>query len=811
MLLSLDAVYRTQAEPESRPGPRGGPILDASNDSTRLQDGVELVDDRSTQNWRPSVPGYDFVRGIATGGQGFVFCAVQRSTKRTVAIKVLQDPEQASEEARRRFEREVELVARLNHPNIVAVFDSGIAPDGRRFCVMDYIAGKPLDIYVREQRLSLEQVFRLFLPVCDAVEHAHERGVVHRDLKPSNILVDADGRPRVLDFGLAKWLAGSADTLVSRTQAFMGTLPYMAPEQARGDGATVSARTDVYALGVVLYKLLVGVYPYPVSGRVVDVIQHIAATPPGSPRSQWTPELGVRAGAAPAQSGAHCPLDRDIETILLKALAKEPARRYQSVAEFARDIAQYLSGRPIEARRDSVVYVLRTRGMSSIRRNPGTACVLVTLLAALLVKAVVDPLVYDWTPVNAMIERSAYPAISPLLAPPVDGMRMVALTDRTDLAALCAQVGLAPGEIERDRKAARRLHAELIRRLTPAEPSVVVLALNMPDSSPHDAALAEAIGELRRSGAELVLAVGTWDRAESGEARVSPALAPLVRWGCAPIALEAPTPWPTLLIAVRREPGETLPSLAAAACAAIRQPQRRADLIIDPETERVRMVYWTPSEVVQGERRVHAGYDEVRASAVRRAGVDVPEVGIRDTDRLAHLLLCLPEASALEGATLDYQDIFTLGTNSLRDWARGKAVFVGDRRDAQHQSCEVAGGRRVWFAQAHATATAALLQGSALRVATVPQSLVWNLAIAVAGAWSGWRLASRPGLRAGAWAVGGILCVGIALAVAAVALVLYNPIGPALTLLASGELAAWVRGVHVSRGEASPAGASGGA
>jgi len=148
-------------------------------------------------------PGYEIVRELSRGGQGVVYEAVQAGTKRSVAIKVLREGFHASDSALRRFEREIELAAQLNHPNVVAVFHSGVAADGQPFYVMDYVDGIPLHEYVRQSGLALEQVLGLYIQVCDAVAHAHRRGVIHRDLKPSNILVDKAGVPKILDFGLA--------------------------------------------------------------------------------------------------------------------------------------------------------------------------------------------------------------------------------------------------------------------------------------------------------------------------------------------------------------------------------------------------------------------------------------------------------------------------------------------------------------------------------------------------------------------------------------------------------------------------------
>ena len=303
-------------------------------------------------------PGYDITREIHRGGQGVVYQAVEKATKRKVAIKVLLEGQFASANARRRFEREIELAASLKHPNIVAIFHSGLTADGRQFCVMDYIRGVPLHHYARQHKLPLEQALKLFASVCEAVNYAHQKGVIHRDLKPSNILVDADGTPRILDFGLAKQVGGPEQTLVSMTGQVVGTLPYMSPEQARGNPDEIDTRTDLYSLGVVLYELLTGHYPYPVVGQMADVLRHITETAPTPPSRNWQPNFGVTVRSRGRSRPGLCPIDDEVETIVLKALAKERDRRYAGAGELASDIWHYLAGEPIEAKRDSGLYLL---------------------------------------------------------------------------------------------------------------------------------------------------------------------------------------------------------------------------------------------------------------------------------------------------------------------------------------------------------------------------------------------------------------------------------------------------------------------
>ena len=290
-------------------------------------------------------PGCDVIREVHRGGQGVVYEAVQRSTKRTVAIKILHQRILANPRTRARFEREVQLLGQFRHPNIVAIHDSGTT-DERFYYVMDYIAGQPLDRFLDHKRHSVRQILGVFAKVCDAVSAAHLRGVIHRDLKPGNIRVDAEGEPVVLDFGLAKVTAEdkedpSTPPDMTETGQFVGSLPWASPEQVEGRTQDIDVRSDVYSLGVVLYRLLTGVFPYQVSGPPRTVIENILYTPPASPRT------------------LNSAIGDEVETIVLKCLSKDRERRYQSAGELARDVWRYLAGEPIEAKRDSGWYVLR--------------------------------------------------------------------------------------------------------------------------------------------------------------------------------------------------------------------------------------------------------------------------------------------------------------------------------------------------------------------------------------------------------------------------------------------------------------------
>ena len=314
------------------------------------------------------LPDYELGAEISRGGQGIVLRAIQKGTRRDVAVKVLRAGPLAGPQDRARFEQEVLLLAQLKHPHIVTILSSGVA-GGHFYYVMDFIRGLPFDQFVRENQLSIRETLAVFEKVCDAVNVAHLRGVIHRDLKPGNILIDQSGRPHVMDFGLAK--VSEFDALadgVARTITgqFVGSLPWASPEHAEARGELFDIRTDVYSLGVVLYQGLTHRFPYDLSGGMRDVLNRICHTDPVHPRTR------------------NREIDDEVEHIVLRCLQKEPARRYQSAGDIARDIRRYLAGEAIEAKGDSSWYVFK----KAVKRNKGRA-VAVALLFLLILQGAV--------------------------------------------------------------------------------------------------------------------------------------------------------------------------------------------------------------------------------------------------------------------------------------------------------------------------------------------------------------------------------------------------------------------------------------
>ena len=293
--------------------------------------------------------GYTLRGRIDRGGQGAVYEAIEHSTGRRVAIKVLRSGPFSSVTERMRFDREIRILAELQHPHIVTIHSSGEVED-HRYYVMDFIAGRTLDHFVQEEDLSIDAVLALFLEICEAVHAAHLRGIVHRDLKPSNIRVDEYGKPHVLDFGLAKPIL---DTAAGESQEatmsgyFVGSLPWAAPEQLSTASDAIDLRTDVHGLGLLLYAMLAKSPPFTHSASLPDVMDDILEREP-PPLSSINPRV-----------------DDELNTIVSMCLQKDPNRRYQIAGDLARDIERYRAGEPIEAKRDSAAYLL----IKTLRRH----------------------------------------------------------------------------------------------------------------------------------------------------------------------------------------------------------------------------------------------------------------------------------------------------------------------------------------------------------------------------------------------------------------------------------------------------------
>lgn len=321
----------------------------------------------SSRGTPPDIEGYKIIEPLGEGGMGMVWRAEQLSTKRQVAIKVMAAPRFASQKAQARFEREVELTARLDHPNIARIYDSGLH-HGIYYYAMELVDGMPLDRYVKDKGLSKNQILALMQKVCQAVLYAHLRAVIHRDLKPSNIIVTEDGQPHVLDFGLAKALLDEGETLsLSIEGQIAGTPAYMSPEQAAGRHEQTDTRTDVFSLGVILYELLTGQSPHDRSGSMIDLLHQITEGKVRRPRE------------------IEKSIDSELEAILLKALALNPEDRYASAGALAKDITSYLDEEPLDARVPTTLYFLHKKARKYRLHVAAILTILVLVSGAVIV------------------------------------------------------------------------------------------------------------------------------------------------------------------------------------------------------------------------------------------------------------------------------------------------------------------------------------------------------------------------------------------------------------------------------------------
>ncbi len=305
----------------------------------------------------PTIPGYEILSELGRGGMGVVYKARQTKLNRLVALKMILTKQHASLKQKVRFQLEAEAVARLHHPHIIHLHEIG-EHEGLPFFSLEYCEGGTLARYLKDKRPSARKSALLAEKLARAIHHAHSRGVIHRDLKPANVLLTADGKPKVSDFGLAK--CQDADDGASQSGAIVGTPSYMAPEQAAGHRDDIGPATDVYALGAILYELLTGRPPFEGSSAVVlvDVLER-EPVPPTALR----PEV-----------------PRDLETICLKCLHKDPGRRYDSAEALADDLRRFQVGEPIRARPIGGI----ERIVKWIARRPAVAGLIAGLVAAIV-------------------------------------------------------------------------------------------------------------------------------------------------------------------------------------------------------------------------------------------------------------------------------------------------------------------------------------------------------------------------------------------------------------------------------------------
>ena len=729
-----------------------------------------------------SIEGYEILSEIHRGGQGVVYKAVQKATKRVVAIKVMLQGSHATARQRHRFEREIDLVASLQHPNIVTVYDSGTTGEGLHFFAMEYIHGKTLTSYLADHPVTLNETLRMFRKICAAVNYAHQRGVIHRDLKPGNVRVDTNGEPHVLDFGLAKaagnQLSNGAPVTVSGE--FMGTLHYASPEQTRGEPGLVDTRSDVYSLGVMLYEVLTGEFPYPVDGQIDQVFNNIRTATPKRP------------------STIRRHFNNELETIVLKPLAKEKERRYQSAADLGNDIDRFLSGVEIDAKSDSLPYILRKRSTGWIARNNRFALFMVAVASIVLAMEVGTPFVYKWTAADAWYHRAVVPRLIPAESQPAfEHVRVIAFTDETDFEALARGEGLQGVRVDR-LKSLRRLHGELMQRLVRAEPRVVVWDITFQGETQYDPDFVRGVQALDEAGIPVVVGVVGWWFDESSLPKLSRVIAPHVHWGSLNAGFSPDAPW-RVDFAARRTWPRPLTSLSLAAVALWHHQDAEFAITLDPARELATIQYARPHPEWPRARMALSDAYTIPVR-VETESKDSPSFGLKAGDVVGHLLFTMPTDSNLARVTIEYASVFRAGEETLREWFKDRVVVVGDRRPGIDRHGHPS-DRKVSGCHGQASAIEKGLSGvhrpttlssATLRVSVKSGCVLLGLAIGLAFA----RFHLRRCLALAAFAAG--------LALVSVMLTagygwVWNPIVPFLALLLSCELCAAVHRVKLRR------------
>lgn len=703
------------------------------------------------------VGAYVLQRMIGVGGMGVVYEAQQDQPRRTVAVK-LMSADLGSPAAEERFAQESQALALLRHPGIAQVFEAGAdEADGTRLVwyAMEYIPGaQGLIQYADARYLEPRARLALFASVCDAVEHAHSHGIIHRDLKPANILVDADGFPKIIDFGLARFTTGDRSGLAPGSP--IGTLAYMPPEQREGQHQLVDARSDVYALGVTARQLFTSV--------------------PGAE-----------------------PMPAEVADILAKATSDDRAARYATAGALAEDIRRYLDDQPVRARPASALYRLRLLLRSIVVRRPGWAMLAVILIAAAAARWLAGPLLAaHWHPLSAWMSdaaRAVFPAPADSL---LSAVRVIVLGDQDDFDALAADFNV-PGVRSSQLSSLRRLHGRLMEHLAEARPQVVAWDIMFRVPTEHDQTFLSGVRALRAAGVDTVVGVGSWELDSLGLPAVSPALLADVKWGVFTAMLPRNGPWWVDLALLRAPQQEPLLSLATRAFASCRRPGAEVAAQLDQDRGELTLRYWRPNPVAPTVRTWLDGVDTISVSSTMVQPADEILTGLRRGDVHALCQITIPPDRFLAPAMWSYTQAMRATPEELRRWIDGRAVVIGDSR-AGGDMHAYPDGRLVPGCLTKAQALDLLLRRAA---ETRPRPRLAD-GILLAGAAVGicviWTTGPRPTRRLAGYLIAGIAFSAAALLFFGFSRMLINPLMPLSATIVAGELWARIARVRAARG-----------
>ncbi len=592
---------------------------------------------KQTADWFPRFRNYTIIERIGRGGFGEVYRAIQHTKERTEALKVLSERTKLKTAY---FQNEVHLVAKLQHPNIATLYEAQLSSTPC-FYTMEFVEGQQLDPYLAEHETPLEQRLAIFKSVVEAIGYAHGQGVVHRDLKPQNILIDTNGQPRIVDFGIAKWFDVDGQPLpnlqASPREGAIGTYGYIAPEQLHG--GDIDARADIYGLGVLLFHIVTGV-----AAKRADRTARLAGV------------LRRRRIARPD----------DLAAIIARCMKPVPESRYQSTADLARDLDNYLAGRPIEGREDTTLIYRAARLVALALRNaPVAVRAIIILTVTLLLSTMLHSIAARW-----FVPGAAGGATT-----------LIGLTTETLEKVTAGRIGVDIEGFDPDvPKSWRLLHGRLFEALADAGPRAVVWDFYTPDCQPQfDEALIRGMGALRAP-----VVVGVHDVDGNGEPRICPEiLAAAHSFGVliSPRPLHSLEEMDSSLCMQRGKNPAWLPSLAVAAFAAARFPD--SEVYLQASAEEVELRYKRRS-AREGEDRWRPDIDRIPVHNV----VAVDEPPKRGFFGMGRSLLMVGDTFLLgrvRGAAhrippqrrLSYEQVLAADPAQRRAWFEKSVIVIG--------------------------------------------------------------------------------------------------------------------------------------